>query len=259
MSYEVSTPVFEGPFDLLLHLIMREQVELYDVSLTRIVDAYLAELERMETFSLDVATEFLLIAATLIELKTRRLLPGDDDLDLDDELALWSERDLLLTRLVECKTFKDAAVALEHLANDAGRSYPRVAGPDDRFLELTPDLLAGVTPTDVRAAFLRAVTPKPQIRIDLEHVAPIRASVIDAVTELLEELPLAGTLTFRELTGGLVDRLDVVVRFLAVLELFKQGFVDLDQPRSFGDIRIVWLGRDRNELEELAPVDAYDG
>jgi segregation and condensation protein A len=259
MSYEVSTPVFEGPFDLLLHLIMREQVELYDVSLTRIVDAYLAELERMETFSLDVATEFLLIAATLIELKTRRLLPGDDDLDLDDELALWSERDLLLTRLVECKTFKDAAVALEHLANDAGRSYPRVAGPDDRFLELTPDLLAGVTPADVRAAFLRAVTPKPQIRIDLEHVAPIRASVIDAVTELLEELPLAGTLTFRELTGGLVDRLDVVVRFLAVLELFKQGFVDLDQPRSFGDIRIVWLGRDRDELEELAPVDAYDG
>jgi len=134
-----------------------------------------------------------------------------------------------------------------------------VAGPDDRFLELTPDLLAGVTPTDLRAAYLRAITPKPQIRIDLEHVAPIRASVVDAVTELLEELPLAGTLTFRELTGGLVDRLDVVVRFLAVLELFKQGFVDLDQPRSFGDIRIVWLGRDRNELEELAPVDAYDG
>lgn len=259
MSYEVSTPVFEGPFDLLLHLILREQVELYDVSLTKIVDAYIEELERMETFSLDVATEFLLIAATLIELKTRRLLPGDDDLDLDDELALWSERDLLLTRLVECKTFKDAAVALQHLANDAGRSYPRVAGPDDRFLELTPDLLAGVTPLDVRSAFLRAVTPKPQVRIDLEHVAPIRASVIDAVTELLEELPLAGTLTFRELTGDLVERLDVVVRFLAVLELFKQGFVDLDQPRSFGDIRIVWLGRDRNELEELAPVDAYDG
>src|SRR5215218_3107886 len=133
MSYDVTTPVYEGPFDLLLHLILREQVDLYDVSLTKIVDAYLAELERMEDFSLDVATEFLLIAATLIELKTRRLLPGDDDLDLDDELALWSERDLLLTRLVECKTFKDAAVALEHLASDAGRSYPRVAGPDDRY------------------------------------------------------------------------------------------------------------------------------
>ena len=259
MSYEVTTPVFEGPFDLLLHLILREQVELYDISLTRIVDAYLQELEAMETFNLEVATEFLLIAATLIELKTRRLLPGDDDLDLDDELSLWSERDLLLTRLVECKTFKDAAIALQSLTNDAARSFPRVAGPDDRFIDLTPDVLEGITPEDLRAAFLRAVTPKPQMRIDLDHVAPIRASVTDAVVELMEELPLAGTISFRELTGALVDRLEVVVRFLAVLELFKQGFVDLDQPSTFGDIRIVWLGRDRSELEELSPVDAYDG
>jgi segregation and condensation protein A len=259
MSYEVTTPVFEGPFDLLLHLILREQVELYDISLTKIVDEYLRELEAMETFSLEVATAFLLIAATLIELKTRRLLPGDDDLDLDDELALWSERDLLLTRLVECKTFKDAAVALQGLTNDAARSFPRVAGPDERFIDLTPDVLEGITPNDLRAAFLRAITPKAQIRIDLDHVAPIRASVTDAVVELMEELPLAGTISFRELTGALVERLEVVVRFLAVLELFKQGFVDLDQPRTFGDIQIIWLGRDRSELEELSPVDAYDG
>jgi segregation and condensation protein A len=259
MPYEVTTPVFEGPFDLLLHLILREQVELYDISLTKIVDEYLRELEAMETFSLEIATEFLLIAATLIELKTRRLLPGDDDLDLDDELALWSERDLLLTRLVECKTFKDAAIALQALANEASRSFPRLAGPDERFIDLTPDLLEGVTPADLRTAFLRAVTPKPQVRIDLDHVAPIRASVTDAVVELMEELPLVGTISFRALTGDLVERLDVVVRFLAVLELFKQGFVDLDQPRTFGDIQIVWLGRDRSELEELASVDAYDG
>ena len=99
---------------------------------------------------------------------------------LDDELALWSERDLLLTRLVECKTFKDAAIALHELANDAGRSFPRVAGPDERFIDLTPDVLEGVTPADLHAAFLRAVTPKPQARIDLDHVAPIRASVTDA-------------------------------------------------------------------------------
>jgi segregation and condensation protein A len=259
MSYEVTTPVFDGPFDLLLHLILREQVELYDVSLTKIVDAYLAELDAMERCNLDLATEFLLIAATLIELKTRRLLPGADDLDLDEELSLWSERDLLLTRLVECKTFKDVAAALQGLANEAGRSYPRVAGPDERFVDLTPDLLAGVTPDDVRAAFLRAATPKPQPRIDLDHVAPIRASVTDAVAELLDELPYAGTISFRQLTGDLVERLEVVVRFLAVLELFKQGFVDLDQPTTFGDIQIIWLGRERSELEELTPVDAYDG
>ncbi len=90
MAYDVTTPVYEGPFDLLLHLILREQVELYDISLTKIVDGYLRELDAMERFSLDVATEFLLIAATLIELKTRRLLPGEDDLDLDDELSLCS-------------------------------------------------------------------------------------------------------------------------------------------------------------------------
>ncbi len=259
MPYEVTTPVYEGPFDLLLHLILREQVELYDISLTKIVDAYLHELEAMEQFNLDVATEFLLIAATLIELKTRRLLPGDDDLDLDDELALWSERDLLLTRLVECKTFKDAAVALQALANEAGRSYPRVAGPDERFIDLTPDVLAGITPDDVRAAFLRAVTPKPQAHIDLDHVAPIRASVTDAVAELLDELPLVGTISFRALTGALVDRLAVVVRFLAILELFKQGFVDLDQAERFGDIEITWIaGGDVVDADTIL-VDAYEG
>lgn len=259
MAYEVTTTGFEGPFDLLLHLILREQVDLYEVSLTRIVDAYLQELEKMDRLNLEVATEFLLIAATLIELKTRRLLPGPDDLDLDEELSLWSERDLLLTRLVECKTFKDAAIALEDLAQLAGRSFPRATGPDERFVDLTPDVLAGVTPDALLRAYLKAVTPKPAPRIDLDHVAPIRASVNDAVLELIEELPLVGRISFRTLTGDLVERLAVVVRFLAILELFKQGFVDLDQPASFGDIEIVWLGRDRMELEELAGVDAYDG
>ncbi|HEX9530290.1 MAG TPA: segregation/condensation protein A, partial [Acidimicrobiales bacterium] len=100
MPYEVSTAVFEGPFDLLLHLITREEVDLYEVSLSRIVDAYVAEIARMDRLDLDVATEFVLIAATLIELKVRRLLPGRDDVELDDELALWEERDLLLARLL---------------------------------------------------------------------------------------------------------------------------------------------------------------
>src|SRR5918994_4368800 len=112
MPYEVQTPVFEGPFDLLLHLILQEQVDLYEVSLAEIVDAYLEELERMETLDLEVATEFLLIAATLVELKARRLLPGLEEVELDEELLRFEERDLLLARLLECKTFKDAARAL---------------------------------------------------------------------------------------------------------------------------------------------------
>jgi segregation and condensation protein A len=266
MPYEVQTPVFEGPFDLLLHLILQEQVDLYEVSLATIVDGYLHELERMEQLELEVASEFLLIAATLVELKSRRLLPVGDDLDLDEELAVWEERDLLLHRLVECKTFKEAAITLRVLAREAGRSQPRVAGVDDRFLGLMPDLLEGVDADDVRRAFLRAMVPKPAPRIDLEHVAPIRISVTDAITELVEELPRLGSTTFRGLTGHLRQRLHVVVRFLAVLELFKKGLVDVDQARTFGDIRIVWLGEDgarelgeAGSLEDLTVVDAYEG
>ena len=263
MPYEVQTPVFEGPFDLLLHLIMKEQVELYDVSLSRIVDAYLAELDRMResstTLDLEVATEFLLIAATLIELKARRLLPGRDDVDLDEDLALWEERDLLLGRLLECKTFKDAANALAALSNEAGRSFPRTAGMEERFYDVAPDLLAGVTPDQLRSAFVRAVAPKPVPRVDLHHVADIRASVTDAVAELLDEVPRAGRITFRRLTADLVDRMEVIVRFLALLELFKQGLVDVEQDGAFGDIVVIWTGDDDARELALAGIDAYDG
>jgi segregation and condensation protein A len=264
MPYAVQTPVYEGPFDLLLHLILQEQVDLYEVSLCTIVDAFLAELERLEALDLDIATEFLLIASTLVELKTRRLLPGDDDLDLDEELALWEERDLLLARLLECKTFKDAARAFARLAGEAGRSYPRRAGLEERFHDLAPDLLEGVSPADLRAAFLKATAPKPVPHVDLDHVAPIRISVIDAVEELVDELPRVGRITFRALTASLVERLEVVVRFLAILELYKQGMVDLDQADTFGDITVSWLGgdgddEDRSVLADLSAVDAYDG
>ena len=253
----MQTPVYEGPFDLLLHLILSDEVDVYEVSLTSIVDAYLRELELMEHCNLEVATEFLLIAATLVELKTRRLLPGDENVDLDDELALWEERDLLLSRLVECKTFKDAAVVLSQLASIASRSSPRRAGLEDRFLGLMPDLLAGVTARDIHAAFLRAVAPKIQPHIDTEHIAPIRASVVDAVEELMDELPRIGSITFRRLTANFVDRIEIVVRFLAILEMFKQGLIELEQGTVFGDISIEWVG-DRGGAD-LASIDVYDG
>lgn len=261
MGYAVSTPVFEGPFDLLLHLILREQVDLYDISLSTIVDAYLAELNRMEHLDLEVATEFLLIAATLVELKTKRLLPGDDDIDVDEDLSLWEERDLLLARLLECKTFKDAATVLRRLHADGARSYPRVAGMEEQFVALAPDLLAGVEPDDLRRAYVKVLT-RPQPRIDLFHVAPIRLSVFDAVEELVDELPRLGRTTFRALTGSLVERLEVVVRFLALLELFKAGLVELDQVGRFGDIHVAWTGPDTEGLttdEVLESVDAYEG
>jgi segregation and condensation protein A len=257
----VQTEVFEGPFDLLLHLILKEQVDLYEVSLSHIVDAYIVEIERMEAIDLDLATEFLLIAATLVELKARRLLPDEDGIDLDDELALWEERDLLLARLLECKTFKDAAVVLRRLELDAGRSLPRVAGLEERYSELAPDLLEGISVERLRDAYLTAVEPKPVPRVHMDHVAPVRLSVAEAVEELVDELPRVGRIGFRELTSGLVERLEVVVRFLAVLEMFKRGFIDLHQTATFGDIAIVWLGVDQDDDEGsvLAGMDAYEG
>lgn len=259
MPYAVSTPVFEGPFDLLLHLILREQVDIHEVSLSHIVDAYLAEIERMQDLDLEIATEFLLIASTLVELKARRLLPGREDVDLDDELALWEERDLLLARLLECKTFKDVSRVLQQLSDLADRAFPRVTGPDARFADLLPDLMEGVTPEKLLKAMIRAITPKVEPRIDLFHVAPVRASVADAVAELVSTLPGHRSITFRELTASHIERLEVVVRFLALLEMYKQGLVDLEQAERFGDIQVRWIGDESMAGSAAFTIDDYEG
>ena len=258
MAIDVSTPVYDGPFDLLLQLILKEQVDLYEVNLSRIVDAYLHEIEKLQALDLDVTTEFLLIAATLVELKTRRLLPNSSDIDLDEEFALWEERDLLLARLIECKTFKDVARVFSSLADEADLSFPRTVGPDERFAGLMPDLLEGTSVRRLQSAAIRALTPKPAPIVDLFHVNPIKVTVADAVAELVDELPRVGRISFRRLTADLADRIDVIVRFLAVLELFKQGCVDLDQPERFGDIEVIWCAPDDTTVESIL-VDAYDG
>lgn len=243
VPYTVRTPVFEGPFDLLLHLITREQVDLWEVSITGIVDAYVASLEEMRgALDLEVATEFLLIASVLLELKARRLLPDREEVDPEDELALWEERDLLLARLLECKTFKDASGAMLRLMDAAGRCWPRLAGLDPHFAGLAPDLLAGVTPDKLHDTMDGLLRPRPAAQVLLDHVAPVRASVRDAVEELLDELPRAGRISFARLTAGLVERLEIIVRFLALLEMYKQGLVDLEQAATFADLEVSWLG-----------------
>ena len=255
MKYAVSTPTFEGPFDLLLHLILRQEVDIHEVSLLDIVSQYLEEVARIPVIDLDLATEFLLIAATLIELKTRRLLPGKDDGDLDEELALWEERDLLLARLLDCKTFKDVASVFNDLVSRADLSFPRMAGPEERFAALMPDLLEGVSPLRLQRAYLRAAAPRPPKVIGLEHVAPIRASVADALITVSQQLRLDGRTTFRKLIIGVNDRIEIVVRFLAILELFKQGRVDLDQVERFGEIEVIWLGVEQDGVV----IDNYEG
>lgn len=234
-------------------------MDLYEVRLSDIVDAYLAELAKMESMDLELATEFLLIAATLIELKSKRLLPEDADIDLDDELAIWEERDLLLSRLVECKTFKDAARAMSAIADEASRSYPRTAGVEERFLGLLPDLLERTTANDLRAAFLRAIAPKPMPRVEIAHIHQIRITVSDAVAEMLDELPRIGRTTFTALTADLADRIEVIVRFLAVLEMYKQGWIELDQTGTVGTLSVTWLGHGDVDADALDLVDAYDG
>ena len=258
MAVDVSTEVYQGPFDLLLQLILKEQVELYDVDLASIVDGYLAEVERMQALDLEVATEFLLIAATLVELKTRRLLPGSGDVDLDDELALWEERDLLLARLLECKTFKDVASVFNELAATASLHFPREVGPDERYRSLQPDLLEGTSVRRLASAAIRALTPRPEPFVDLFHVSIVRVTVAEAVAELADELPDLGRVPFRRLVEGFVERVEVIVRFLAVLELYKQGLVELDQFERFGDIEVEWTGGDDVEAA-LSGVDAYEG
>lgn len=258
MSIDVATPVYTGPFDLLLQLILREQVDIHEVDLSRIVDAYLVEIERLQALDLDIATEFLLIAATLVELKTRRLLPGTVEVDLDEEFALWEERDLLLARLLEAKTFKDVAQVFARLSDEAARCFPRSVGPDERFAGLVPDLLEGTSVQRLRAAAIRALTPKPVPTVDLHHVTPIRMTVAEAVAELVDELPRVGRITFRRLTADLVERIEVIIRFLALLELFKQGYVDLDQAERFGEIDVVWTGGTDIDAEAVA-VDVYEG
>jgi segregation and condensation protein A len=250
--------VFEGPFDLLLHLITREQVDLWEVSLSDIVDAYVATLAEMRAaLDLEVATEFLLIASVLVELKARRLLPGRESVESEEELALWEERDLLLARLLECKTFKDAAQAMARTMESAARSYPRVAGLEEQFADLVPDVLAGVTPERLREAIEAALSEKPRPTVLLDHVAPVRASVAEAVERLREELATLGHSTFSALSAGLSERLDVIVRFLAVLEMFKQGLVDLHQPTSFSELEVSWLG-DPDERDAGTEAQRWD-
>ena len=265
MPYEVQTAVFEGPFDLLLHLILREQVDLYEVSLSTIVDAYLSEVERLDA----------------PRPRGRHRVPADRGHPHRAEVAApAARRDRPRARrragpVVRARPPAGPPARVQDLqgrrpgARPPGRRRRPLPAPGHgrrRPLLSTwcPTCSRASVPTTSAEAFLRASAPRPIPRIDLDHVAPIRASVTDAVEELLDELPRVGRIGFRELTASLVERLDVVVRFLAILELFKQGAVDLLQARTFGDIEIVWLGvgeaDDAPFLASLtSSIDVYEG
>jgi segregation and condensation protein A len=257
----VSTPVFEGPIDLLLHLVQSHELDILDVPLGPVVDAFVALLaERRDQLSLDQLSEFLLVAAILVEMKSRALLPGPDEVEEDEELVGWEERDLLLGRLLECRAYAAAADAFVALAEMAARSLPREVGLDDGFVVHAPDLLAGVTGDQLAVAYRRATAERPVPQVDLSHVTVDTVSVSEAVEELTAQLPRLGRVTFRALTAELTTRIEVIVRFLALLELCKRGQVSLGQGRTFGDLEVAWVADDRVPVGAgLALVDDYDG
>lgn len=255
MSYEVRLEVFEGPLDLLLHLITRQRVDIYEVSLSTITDEYLRALDRMDGVDLEAATGFLVIAATLLELKSARLLPSRTAHDEADE-RLLEERDLLLAKLVECATFREAgtylSVALEKGALFQARSVPL----EEPFKALAPSSEVRVTTNGLLRAALRVFAPKPKVVLDTSHVHAVKASVREAIEELAGKLRDQGSLDFETLCGRGRARIEVVVRFLGLLELYKAGFIELDQAERFGSIEATWVGDDLTD-DALADIGEY--
>ncbi|MGH9087131.1 MAG: segregation and condensation protein A, partial [Acidimicrobiales bacterium] len=224
MGHVVTTPVFEGPVDLLLHLVTTHEVDVLDIPLAPVVDGFVAVLaEQRDTLTMDGLSEFLLVAAILVELKSQRLLPGPDAVEEDEELVGWEERDLLLSRLLECRAYAAAADVLVAMSEQAARSVPREAGLDEGFVVHAPDLLAGIGPEQLAQAYLRATAERPAPRVDLSHLTVDTVTVSETVRTLASRLPGTGPTTFRRLTAHLVSRIEVIVHFLALLELCKLG------------------------------------
>lgn len=255
MPYEVKLDVFEGPLDLLLGLITRQRVDIYQVSLATITDEYLDVLSGMDDLDLEAATGFLVVAATLLELKSARLLPSPHDEDAD--AGLLEERDLLLARLVECATFRGAGAWLQAALEEGDTFHPRSVRLEEAYASLAPEVKLELNVAQIATA-AEALLAVPPSDVDVSHIAPIRASVRDAVLEISALLERRGRVTFAEVCAGTHDRIDIIVRFLGLLELFKAGAVDLSQGDRFGEIEAGWTGAvmATNALDE---VEEYTG
>ncbi len=235
-TYRVSLAAFEGPFDLLLHLIARHQVDVYEIPIAQITDDYLAVLRAAEAVDLEVTTEFLVVAATLLELKAARLLPADEA--GDDDLALEA-RDLLYARLLDYRTFREAAGWIRERHDASAGLVARRAPLEPAFAGLRPDVALGVDAAGLALLAARALAQRPEPTIDLGHVQPLRLTVREAAALVLVRLQRAGgPITFRELTGGR-PRAEVVVHLLALLELYKSDLVELEQAAAFAELVVT--------------------
>ncbi|SCF40405.1 condensin subunit ScpA [Micromonospora echinospora] len=256
-GFTVRLANFTGPFDLLLQLIGKHKLDVTEVALHQVTDEFIAYIRAMgDEWDLDEASEFLLIAATLLDLKAARLLPAAD-VENEEDLALLEARDLLFARLLQYKAYKEAAAHIAVLEAEGGRRYPRAVSLEPRYAQALPDLVLGIGPERLLKLAVRAMTPKPVPVVSIDHVHTVRVSVREHAQILAGRLRRAGTATFSLLCADCEATLEVVARFLALLELYREGLVAFTQEQALGELTVRWTGPADGDTD--LQVDEYAG
>ncbi|MGY1810117.1 segregation and condensation protein A [Blastococcus sp. SYSU D00669] len=251
---------FEGPFDLLLQLIGKHKLDVTEIALSTVTDEFIAHLRALgDELDLDQASEFLVIASTLLDLKAARLLPAAEVED-EEDLELLEARDLLFARLLQYKAYKEAAAFLKVREADAVRRFPRDVSLEPRFAELVPEVLLGVTPQQLAALAAKALAPKAPQTVSVAHLHAPSVSVAEQLLAVRNQLMRSGTASFRALTADCGRTPEVVARFLALLELYRQQRVVFEQLTPLGDLSVRWIGGDDVDAATLADLGgAADG
>jgi segregation and condensation protein A len=246
---------FEGPFDLLLQLISQHELDVTEVALHRVTDDFIAHLRQAgENWNLDETTEFLVVAATLLDLKAARLLPSGDVED-EDDLALLEARDLLFARLLQYRAYKQVAALFAELEAGALRRYPRSVALEDRFSSLLPEVMLGVSPqrfAEIAAAVFR---PKPPPTVSIDHLHMGKVSVREHTAVLRVRLATDGRATFAELVADCEHSIEVVARFLALLDLYKEDVITFQQEEALAELHVRWTGGTVEEAQAAAGTD----
>jgi segregation and condensation protein A len=254
--FSVRLDNFEGPFDLLLNLISRRQLDVTEVALSQVTDEFISYLAGMEEWDLGKATEFLVVAATLLDLKAARLLPAAEVED-EEDLALLEARDLLFARLLQYRAYKLAAAHLAELDRIQSRRFGRAVELEQRFADLLPEVLIGVSPQQFAAIAAAAMVPKPVPLVMTDHVHAPQVSVREHMAVLRERLRRQGAATFRALVSDCTTTLEVVARFLGLLELYREGAVAFDQAAALAELRIRWIAADEADDPTTTTEEDY--
>ncbi len=256
--FNVRLDNFEGPFDLLLNLISRRQLDVTEVSLSQVTDEFISYLDGLQTWDLGKATEFLVVAATLLDLKAARLLPAAEVED-EEDLALLEARDLLFARLLQYRAYKLAAAYFAELHRNQASRFGRAVDLEPQFAQLLPDVVIGVTPEHFAAIAAAAMVPKPVPVVMTDHVHTQQVSVREHTAILRERLRLAGSATFRSLVSDCTTTLEVVARFLGLLDLYRDGAVAFDQAAALTELRVRWTGAaDATAEPEISQPEEYE-